>query len=336
MRKSNRPLILASRTSRLARIQTESVARLLAQSDPSLRIDFRWIESEADQKPDLPLSGVGGKGLFVRRVETLLLDHEADLAVHSLKDLPVAASPELTIAAIPPRADVRDVLISSAGYPSIHQLPPGAKIGTASARRKAQLLALRPDLLVELLRGNVDTRLRAALEEKRFDAIVLAHAGLLRLGLMPTAPQAVLLDVEQMLPPAGQGALALQCRTGDHVTLRRCLPLNDAISATLVHTERQVVAGLGGDCHAAMGVLAQWVTAEQAATQTPSQTTTPPTTSRQDRGQPWVRLRVRVLSADGREKVEGDDQTPARHLGKFLKRMVKDLQERGAGRLMTA
>ncbi len=325
LRKSNRPLILASRTSRLARIQTETVARMLAQSDPSLRIEFRWIESEADQKPDLPLSSAGGKGLFVRRVEKMLLDHEADLAVHSLKDLPVAAAPELNIAAIPRRADVRDVLISSAGYPSIHQLPQGAKIGTASARRKAQLLALRPDLVVELLRGNVDTRLRAALDEKRFDAIVLAHAGLQRLGLMPAAPQAVVLDVNDMLPPAGQGALALQCRTGDHVTLRRCLPLNHAVSATLVHAERQVVAGLGGDCHSAMGVLAEWVTAEEA---------NQPTTSRQDHGQPWVRLRVRVLSAEGREKVESDDQTPARHVGKFIKRVVKDLQARGAGRLM--
>ncbi|NJL30514.1 MAG: hydroxymethylbilane synthase [Phycisphaerales bacterium] len=203
MRKSKRSLVIASRTSRLARAQTQLVAQMFALSDPTLEIEFRWMESEADQKPDMPLAQAGGKGLFVRNIEKLLLEHQADLAVHSFKDLPVAGQPGLTVAAIPPRAGVLDVLLSGAGYPTIAALPPGAKLGTASARRKAQLLHLRPDLNIELLRGNVDTRLRAVMDEKRFDAIVLAQAGLERLQIQVSGMSD--LGEQDMVPAAHKG-----------------------------------------------------------------------------------------------------------------------------------
>jgi hydroxymethylbilane synthase len=190
---------------------------------------------------------------------------------------------------------------------SIETLPRHAKLGTASPRRAAQVKRLRPDVTAELIRGNIETRLKKVLDEKRFDATLLAVAGLKRGGLAKHAAHAI--EPEVLLPAAGQGALALQCRADDHVTLTRCLPLNHAPTATAVHAERAIVAGLGGDCHAAIAALAEVSPAE-------------------------VRVRVRVLSADGSRVVEADQTAPIKRATKLAGAMLKDLEARGARELL--
>ena len=324
MRKSNRPLIIAARTSLLARLQTQQVAALLSAADSSFKIEYRWIESEGDRLVDASLAEAGGKGLFVRAVERLLLDGQADLAVHSLKDLPAENTAGLTIAAVPARADVRDCLISKSGYGSCKDLPMGAKVGTSSPRRGAQLKRIRSDLEIVPLRGNVDTRLRKVLEGEGYDAALLARAGLLRAGFEDKARHPV--AVEEILPAACQGALALQCRVDDHVTMRRCLPVNDNISATTAHAERAIVAGLGADCHAALGVYVEAVEPLEGELQMKQ--------ARQDRGRLHYRVRIKALSQDGSRCLEKDQTIPARHLGRLIKKLVAELNAEGAGQLL--
>lgn len=324
VRRSRKPLIIASRRSRLARAQAERVGRALGRLHPQIEIEYRWIESEADREPALVLADRGGKGLFTRGIEQVLLRGEADLAVHSLKDLPSEPTPGLAIAAVPRRADVRDCLIGTSGATSPDALVSGAVVGTSSPRRAAQLRRLRPDFQPVALRGNVDTRLRHVLEpsdQRRYDAVLLAAAGLMRLGRddLLTAP----LPVEQMLPAAGQGALALQCRADDHVTLTRCLPLNDPATATAVHAERQVVAGLGADCHSPIAVLAEPAAIDAHAV-------------KRNADAHWFRLRVRVLSLDGRECLEVDQQVKTKDLRRLVKQTIRELSDRGARRLLAA
>lgn len=308
MRKSRRPIAIASRTSPLARAQAQLIGAMLARANPGLAIEYRWIESEGDQRTESPLSAVGGKGLFVRAIELAILHREADLAVHSLKDLPsrpeeTGVGHQLTLAAIPRRADPHDCLVSAAGFSSLKDLPPGGRLGTASPRRAAQVLRLRPDLHLELLRGNVQTRLRKVLDEKHFDATLLAAAGLARLNLPQHAVHP--LPFDEILPPGGQGALALQCRPDDHVTLLRCVPLNDALTATAVHVERQVLAALHGDCHSSIAALAE-----------------------PDPEHRRLRLRVRVLSPDGSQCIDTDDTGPLDKPGKLVKTALAALAER--------
>ena len=306
MRRSPRPLIIASRSSRLARAQAQAVGEALVVRNPGLKIEYRWMESEADQLPDVPLADAGGKGLFARAVERVVVAGQADLAVHSLKDLPAheSAGP-LQIAAIPPRADFRDCLISRSQSAALADLPARARLATASPRRAAQAKRLRPDLSIELLRGSIETRLRKVLEDTGGpDATLLAVAGLYRAGLSQHA--AHVLDPDQMLPAAGQGALALQCRCADHVTLRRCLSLNDPAAAAAVHAERAVVAGLGGDCHSPIAVLAEPL--EGGA----------------------FRLRARVLGADGQTCAQADERGPRTHLAKLVQRVLTILRDQGA------
>ncbi len=256
-----------------------------------------------------PLSPHGGKGLFTRGVEKALLQERADVAVHSLKDLPVHETPGLVLAAIPRRGDVRDCLIAhSAG--SVDDLPHGATVGTGSPRRAAQLRRLRPDLQIEPMRGNVDTRLRRVLTDHQYDMTLLAVAGLQRAGLGEHA--AAPLDVQVMLPAGGQGALAIQCRADDHVTLRRCLPLNDALAATCVRVERQVIEALQADCHSAVGVLAE---------------------AAQSNG---LRLRVRVLSEDGSAMASTDESGPIKAARKLACATIDALHEQGATQILRA
>ncbi|MEX0777530.1 MAG: hydroxymethylbilane synthase [Phycisphaeraceae bacterium] len=319
MRKSSRPLVIASRRSPLARAQTQAVAKLFAARDPELKIKFKWMESEGDVQTQAVLAEQGGKGLFARAIERALLRGEADLAVHSAKDLPAAATPGLTIAATPPRADVRDCLITREGLDSIAALPHGAKVGTSSPRRAAQLKRLRPDLDIQPLRGNIETRLRKVLEENVCDATLLAVAGLTRGGLAKHALHAI--DTAVMLPAACQGALALQCRNDDHTTLLRCLPVNDAATAQAVHAERQVIAALEGDCHSAIAVLVE-------ALEPPAEPGAD--TARRDRHSPYVRLRARVLSPDGAAMITFEEAAPLRQLGKLVGRAIASLKEQGA------
>ncbi len=321
LRRSRKPIVIASRRSRLARIQAESVGAALARLHPHVEVRYEWIESEGDRFAEGSLADHGGKGLFTRAIEQALLKGDADIAVHSLKDLPAKDTAGLTIAATPVRADVRDVLIAREEAATLHDLQPGAVVGTSSPRRAAQLRRLRGDLRVALIRGNVDTRLTKVLDPQgahSYDATLLAYAGLQRLGLHDKTHAALPLD--DMLPASCQGALGIQCRSSDHVTLTRCLPLNHPSSATAAHAERQVIAGLGAECHSPIAVYAQPI--EPEAADKPRQ------------GDTVFRLRVRVLSPDGAVCLESDAQTPTKLLRKLIKQTIADLKQRGAADLL--
>ena len=322
LRRSQKPIVIAARTSPLARIQAERVGLALNRLHPKIEVHYRFVTTRGDDLSDHALAGRGGKGLFTREVEQLLLNDEADLAVHSLKDMPATDTVGLCIAAVPRRHDVRDCLVSPDGVTSIADLPEGAKIGTASPRRASQLLRLRPDLTIGLLRGNVQTRIDKVLHpagDRRFDATLLAFAGLDRLGLKDLTEHAV--AIEDMMPSACQGALAVQCRANDHVTLTRCLPLNNPETSTAVHAERQVLAGLGAGCQSAVAVLAE-------------QAKQPPTPAKRNADAHWFRLRVRVLSADGTQCLEVDEQVKTKDLRRLVKQVVADLKQRGAKDLL--
>lgn len=245
-------LTFATRPSKLARWQTNWVMNALQQAWPGLECRQVVITTQGDRNLDQPLPEIGGKGLFTQELEAELLAGKVQAAVHSLKDLPVEDPPGLAIRAIPRRADVRDVLISKDGL-TLDQLPPGALVGTSSLRRTAQLRAYRPDLRVEPLRGNVDTRIRRALEGQ-FDAILLAGAGVTRLGLSEHISQ--WLPLEVMLPAPGQGALAVQCRSGDEQTLNYLAAIDDSQTRQAVLAERVFLAALGGGCSLPVGAYA--------------------------------------------------------------------------------
>lgn len=237
-------LTFATRPSALARWQTQWVIQQLQDLWPALRCQELLITTQGDRQLDRPLPEIGGKGLFTQELEAELFNGHVHAAVHSLKDLPVDNTPGLVIGAVPKRGEARDVLISSKGY-TLMNLPEGARVGTSSLRRSAQLLALRPDLQIESLRGNVDTRLRKAIEGQ-YDAIVLAGAGLTRLGLEGQITEWLSFDL--MLPAPGQGALAVQCRADDAETLRLLAPLEDPQTRLSITAERAFLSELGGGC----------------------------------------------------------------------------------------
>ena len=237
-------LIFATRPSALARWQTQWVISALQEAYPGLICEEKVITTQGDKVLDRPLPEIGGKGLFTQELENELLSGVVHCAVHSLKDLPVENPAGLTVGCVPPRAEVRDALISKDGY-TLETLPPGSVIGTSSLRRAAQILSARPDVTTASLRGNVDTRLRKALEGQ-YDAIILAGAGLTRLGLDSHVTQWLPLNV--MLPAPGQGALAIQCRADDRETLSLLSALEDAPTRLAVIAERQFLLGLGGGC----------------------------------------------------------------------------------------
>ena len=233
-------MIIGSRGSQLALWQ----ARWVAAQLPGARIEV--IKTTGDKITDVPLSTAGTKALFTKEIEEALIEGRIDLAVHSLKDMPVEIDLRLTIAAIPAREDVRDALLGC----TLAELPQGATVGTSSLRRAAQLRHLRPDLRVENLRGNVDTRLRK-LDEGRYRAIVLAAAGLRRLSLEARISE--LLDPELMCPAIGQGALAIQTRAEDEQTREALAFLDDAAARAETTAERAMLAELGGGCQVPVG-----------------------------------------------------------------------------------
>jgi len=246
-------LIFATRPSTLARWQTQWVINALKKIHPQLDCEEKIITTQGDKILDKPLPEIGGKGLFTQELESELLNSDVHCAVHSLKDLPVENPAGLTIGCIPARAEVRDALICRSGFQPdrtsqrlvLQNLPPNASIGTSSLRRAAQILSLRPDLRTAPLRGNVDTRLRKALDGQ-YDAIILAGAGLTRLGLDSHVTEWLPLDV--MLPAPGQGALAVQCRADDEETLALLSKLEDDSTRNAVTAERAFLQGLGGGC----------------------------------------------------------------------------------------
>lgn len=250
-------LRLGTRGSLLARTQSMLVAHLLERTHPGLRIEIQIIKTSGDKISDRPLHELGGKGLFTKELELALLAGEIDFAVHSFKDVPVTMplvdQSDLLIAAVPAREDPRDVLISRKAK-RIADLPAGARLGTGSLRRSCQLLQLRSDLKVEPIRGNIDTRLRK-LHEGQFDGIVLAVAGLKRTELFDASFMQPI-DFEQLIPAAGQGALALQCRRDDAQTIKLLSAINDEPAAACVAAERRLVQALEGDCYSPIAVLA--------------------------------------------------------------------------------
>ena len=245
-------LRIATRSSRLALVQTGLIADALRAAHADLEIEVVEVSTEGDRDRVTPLSVLGGRGVFVKAVEAALLDGRADVAVHSLKDVPTEDVPDLTIAAIPERVDARDVLVASEGR-TLAALPAGARIGTSSRRRAALIRALRPDLVVAEVRGNVDTRI-GKVREGELDGVILAAAGLQRLDRLSEATQ--LFDAMAFPPAPGQGALAVQCRTDNATATEALATLEHADTRAATDAERGFLEALGTGCSLPIGAYA--------------------------------------------------------------------------------
>lgn len=298
-------LTFATRPSVLARWQTTRVIQLLQAAHPDLECSEYVITTTGDRVLDRPLPEIGGKGLFTSELEDAMLSGKVDAAVHSLKDLPVENTPGIVVAAIPERGSAYDVLVAAKGK-TLSSLSEGARVGTCSHRRTAQLLARRPDLTILPLRGNVDSRVRKVLEGE-YDAIVLAKAGLTRLGLEAYISEVFPLEI--MLPAPGQGALAVQCRAEDTETLELLAAIHDPLTAAAVDAERAFLSGLGGGCSLPVAAFAQ-----------------------KNNGQ--IILTGAVISVDGKEaiRLSAVDEDPHK-LGERLADLVL---ERGAADILRA
>lgn len=243
-------LVYATRRSALALAQCRAFVQRLKDAHPDLELVEEQVVTTGDKIQDRPLSEVGGKGLFVKEIEEALLEKRADLAVHSIKDVPGVLPPGLFIACIPKREDPRDVLVAPKHGSTLDALPKGAKVGTSSLRRAVALKAARPDLEIVPMRGNVDTRLRKV-DGGECDAIVLARAGLVRLGLEARAT--TILEPAISLPAVGQGALGIECRQDDTKTRELLSVLHDEATSRCVAAERGVMVALEGDCKTPLG-----------------------------------------------------------------------------------
>lgn len=246
-------LIIGTRQSLLALWQSNHIASLLRKQYPDCQVTLKKIVTKGDRILDVPLAQIGGKGLFTKEIETELLDGTVDLAVHSLKDMPTVLPEGLCLTAITTRANVGDAFVSNK-YASFSELPQGAVLGTSSLRRKAQLLAVRPDLKIVDLRGNVDTRLRK-LDEGQMDAIILAAAGLERLGHADRIREIIPTTV--CLPAVGQGALAIECRSNNKEVREMLAFLNDLPTKQATDAERAFLGLIEGGCQVPIGVHAE-------------------------------------------------------------------------------
>ena len=247
-------VVIATRGSQLALWQAEHVKAQMLAAEPALQIDFNVITTSGDRILDVPLAKVGGKGLFVKEIEQALLDRTADLAVHSMKDVPAELAPGLALVAVSSREVPWDALCARAPV-TVDTLPQGARVGTSSMRRQCQLLARRPDLQIAMLRGNVPTRIRK-LDEGEFDAVVLAAAGLTRLGMADRITQ--LLPPEVSLPAVAQGVLGFETRAGDDAVIelvRRAI--HDPREAWRVDAERAFLLKMGGSCQTPLAAHAR-------------------------------------------------------------------------------
>jgi hydroxymethylbilane synthase len=239
-----REIRIATRQSALALWQAEHVKAALEQQHPGLKVSLVPMASRGDKLLDAPLAKIGGKGLFVKELETALLEGEADIAVHSMKDVPMDFPDGLGLYCICEREDPRDAFVSNA-FASLDQLPAGSTVGTSSLRRQAQLLARRPDLKIRFLRGNVNTRL-AKLDAGEYDAIILAAAGLIRLGFAARIRSSI--SIEDSLPAGGQGAVGIECRSADADIHALLAPLDHRETALRVQAERAMNKHLNGGC----------------------------------------------------------------------------------------
>ena len=240
----SREIRIATRKSALALWQAEYVKARLEQAHPGLKVSLVPMVSRGDKLLDAPLAKIGGKGLFVKELETALLENEADIAVHSMKDVPMDFPEGLGLYCICEREDPRDAFVSNT-YASLDALPPGSVVGTSSLRRQAQLLARRPDLKIQFLRGNVNTRL-AKLDAGEYDAIILAAAGLIRLGFEDRIRSSI--SAEDSLPAGGQGAVGIECRSADSDVHALLAPLHHRETALRVTAERALNKHLNGGC----------------------------------------------------------------------------------------
>lgn len=300
-------LRLGTRASQLARWQADWVANALRQLG-TCEVELVPISTPGDQRQDQSIASIGTQGVFTKALQDALLDGSIDLAVHSLKDLPTEPVPKLQLAAVPARGPQGDVLVARRGVSSIQELPVAAMVGTGSLRRVAQLLHIRPDLRMRPIRGNVDTRLRKV-QAAEYDALILADAGLTRLGLEEHISQRI--PYEIMLPAVGQGALGIETRSEDPQTIDLLAPLNDPQTMAAVVAERSLLATLRGGCLAPVGA---WGRVEEET----------------------LHLSACVVSVDGRTRFfveEQDSLDQARLLGKNV---AKDLLARGADKLIQA
>jgi len=303
---SAKSIRLGTRASPLARWQADWVAAALRQLGHE--VTLVPITTSGDQQTGAPIHTLGGVGLFTKEIQKALLDHAIDLAVHSLKDLPTDPIPELTLAAVPRRESPADALVSREGV-SLPDLPPGSRVGTSSLRRRAQLLNVRPDLTLVDVRGNVDTRLRK-LDSGEYDALVLAEAGLTRLGLQGRITQ--VLPAETMLPAPGQGALALETRTDDAATRGAVAPLTDPPSLASVLAERELLRALAAGCLAPLGAWGRGALSG------------------------GLMLSAVVLSEDGRKRISAGAQGAAADPFALGQVVARELLEQGAAALISA
>jgi hydroxymethylbilane synthase len=249
-------IVIGTRGSHLARWQSDWASSELQRLNPGLEVEIKVITTRGDRVLDvsLPKLGEQGKGLFTKELEDEMLAGLIDIAVHSLKDLPTEMTPGLQIAAISRREDVRDALVARKGISSFDSLPWGAMVGTSSLRRQAQIKAYRADLVMKAVRGNVDTRVRKV-EDGAFDAVILASAGLRRLGYADRITEYI--DESLVLPAVGQGALAIQTRAGDETVCEIVKGLNHSETQSACSAERAMLAGLGGGCIVPIAALAR-------------------------------------------------------------------------------
>ena len=314
-----RPLVIGTRGSRLAVWQAEHVASRLRAAFPTLALRLERIRTTGDKILDVPLAQVGGKALFVKEIEEALLAGRVDLAVHSMKDVPTDLPPRLTIAAIPRREDAADVLISRTGA-RLADLSRGARVGTSSLRRQAQLLHIRPDLVIVGVRGNLDTRIRK-LSSEGLDAIVLAAAGVARLGLSHLVTE--VLPPEVLLPAIGQGALGIEVREPGGESRERRVEsrvarisemvkaLDDRETHVAVRAERAMLKRLGGGCQVP---IAAWATVEADA----------------------ILLRGLIAATDGVTVIRGEARGTVGEPETVGRDLAEDLLERGGQAILGA
>ncbi len=297
-------LRIGTRGSMLALAQSRWVQAQLQAQHPQLSIELIVIKTSGDKFVDRPLSSLGGKGLFVKEIEEAMQAGDIDCAVHSLKDVPNELAPGLRLAAVPPRADARDVLIAATPGTRLSALPAQARVGTSSLRRMALLHALRPDLRVEPLRGNVDSRLRKV-DAGDLDAIVLAAAGLQRLGI--ARPDAEDMNIEHFLPAVGQGALAIESR--DDATVNWLMALEDPATRVAITAERAFLNSVGGSCRTPLAAYAEL---------------------HGDR----LRLRALIAHPDGSEIVRGERVAPSRDAEAIGTALGEDILARGGREIL--
>jgi hydroxymethylbilane synthase len=300
---------VASRGSELALWQARHVRDLLLRADPEATVEIQVVRTTGDRITDVPLSRIGDRGLFTKEIDSLLLDGSAELAVHSLKDVPTQLPDGLVLAAITEREDPRDVLLCRPGRPAdLGSLPAGARVGTSSLRRRAQLRARRPDLEVVDLRGNLNTRL-ARLDAGDYDAILLAAAGVIRLGWRDRI--SAWLEPEEWLPAVGQGALAVVAREDDEVTLSALAALHHPETSGCVVAERALLHALEGGCQIPIGALATAAGDE-------------------------LHLSAIVAGVDGTPLLRAADSAPLGRAAELGVRVAEELLRRGAGEVLAA